>query len=53
MIVGLCVAWKSQTATCISMGSSNFISAAVLDISRKATAVKEGADFIGRLHSCA
>ena len=35
------------------MGSGNFISAAVLDISRKATAVKERADFIiGRLHSC-
>ena len=34
------------------MGSSNFISAAVLDISRKATAVKERADFIGTLHSC-
>ena len=29
-----------------------WISAAVLDISRKATAVKERADFIGRLHSC-
>ena len=34
------------------MGSSCFISAAaVLDISRKATAVKEMADFIDRLHS--
>ena len=34
------------------MDSSNFIiSAAVLDISREATAVKERADFIGRLHS--
>ena len=32
--------------------SSNFISAAVLDISRKATAVNQRADFIGRLHSC-
>ena len=30
--------------------SSNFVSAAVLDISRKATAVKERADFIGTLH---
>ena len=29
------------------MGSSNFISAAELDISRKATAVKEEAYFIG------
>ena len=50
VIVGLCVAWSSQTATCISMASSNFISADVLDISRKATPVKERADFIGRLH---
>ena len=33
------------------MGSSNFISAAVLDISWKATAVKERADFIGRLRT--
>ena len=41
-----------HTATYISMGSSNFISAAVLDISRKATAVKERADFIGILYSC-
>ena len=33
------------------MGSSDvFISAVVLDISRKATAVKERADFIGTLH---
>ena len=35
-----------HTATYISMGSSNFISAAVLDISRKATAVKERADLL-------
>ena len=34
------------------MGSSNFISAAVLDISPKATAVKERAAMIGTLHSC-
>ena len=33
------------------MGSSNFMSAVVLDISRKATAVKERAGFIGTLHS--
>ena len=48
MIVGLSVARRSKTATCISMGSSsNFIiSADVLDISRKATVVKERADFI-------
>ena len=52
MIVGLCVACSSQTATCISMGSSNSISAAVLYISRKAVAAKERADFVGRLHSC-
>ena len=32
------------------MGSSNFISAAVLDISRKATAVKERADFSLLVH---
>ena len=31
----------AAAATCISMASSNFIRAAVLDISRKATAVKE------------
>ena len=39
--MGLGVALNSHTATCISLGNSNFISAAVLDISRKATAVKE------------
>ena len=32
--------------------SLNSISAAVLDISRKATAVEERADFIGTLYSC-
>ena len=36
----------------ISMGNINFISAAVLDISRKTTAVKERADCISRLYSC-
>ena len=45
---------NAAVVTCISMASSgNFISAAVLDISRKATAVKERVDcIIGRLHSC-
>ena len=32
---------KAAIATCISMASSNFNSAAVLDISQKVTAVKE------------
>ena len=55
MIVGLCVARSSQTATCISMGRSNFISAAVLDISheRRHLSVQTRADLIiGRVHSC-
>ena len=46
---------NAAVATCngISMASSNFISAAVLDISRKATAVKERVDcIIDRLHPC-
>ena len=51
MIVGLCVTWSPQTDICISMGSSNFLRA-VLDISRKATAVKEIADCNDRLHYC-
>ena len=37
--------------TCCSIASSNFISVARLDISRKA-AVKERADCIDRLYSC-
>ena len=44
-IVGLCVAGSPQTIIFISMASSNFLRA-VLDISRKATAVKERDDCI-------
>ena len=45
---------SAAVATCVPMASSsNFISAAVLDISPKATALKEMVDCIfDRLHSC-
>ena len=44
---------NAAVVTCISMASSNFISAVVLDISQKATSVKERVDcIIYRLHSC-
>ena len=39
---------NAAVVTCTSMASSNFFSAAVLDISRKATAVKETDDCIDR-----
>ena len=40
---------KAAVVTCILMARSNFIGAAVLDISRKATAVKEGVDCIDKI----
>ena len=44
---------KAAVVTCFLMASSNFISAAVLDIPRKTMAVKERVDcIIDRLHSC-
>ena len=49
--VGVCVVWSPQTIICISM-AINFLKADVLDISRKATAVKERADCNDRLHCC-
>ena len=37
---------NAAVVTCTSMASSNFVSATVLDISRKATAIKERVDCI-------
>ena len=39
---------NAAVVTCTSMASSNFVSAAVLDISRKTTVVKETDDCIDR-----
>ena len=39
---------NAAVVTCTSMACSNFVSAAVLDISRKAMAVKETVDCIDR-----
>ena len=41
---------NAAVVTCCSMASSNFSSAAMLDISRKVTNVKERVDCIDRLH---